>query len=140
VTAYVLTFMLTAFRAPAQNDVPRLASYVRIASAIDRATTDPREALLLASIAGFESGYSEHAVGAHKEQGPWQLDPISPVPKDLVGQAAEALRRVRWSYATCGTLAGYTSGSCSRGLREARHREDRATQYLAAHPFVPTDT
>ncbi len=131
---YVFVAMC-AFVPPRQNNVPQLGAYVRIATAIARATNSPFMGTLLASIGSFESGFRPQAVGKLGEVGVWQLlgPPLgAPVPKGLDAQAKEALRRIEAQ-----GMCGYT-GEAANPRSEcplAQHRLDRAKQWMADHPF-----
>ena len=80
---YLLAFVLSMW--------PRLASHATaVLEDIDSTDASPLEALTLANIAAFESGFNQLARGVHGERGAFQVMPPAP----SYG-AAEALRRLR---------------------------------------------
>ena len=136
--AYVFTAMVF-WCPPRQNSIAQLGAYVRIAAAMARASDGSfRRATLLASIGSYESGYRGDRLGKLGEVGVWQLLPPplgAPVPKGLDAQAREALRR--WDVqGPC----GYTGESATpkSACPLARHRIERADNWIATHP--PSDT
>ena len=150
---YVLAFMFFYFP---PRDLRQGREEQQIAKAIVVASLDENDALWLASVASFEGSYRIGARGKLGEIGPWQLMPpprARAVPRDLVGQAREALARWRL-LGPC----GYTGEPTAWGLKKARrpgagpeddleglakncplafHRLMRAKAWRAAHPFNP---
>ncbi len=109
------------------------------AAAIASVTDDVREQDVLTRIERFESGFRgnvarcERKGDGGKSLGSFQVQPITPSDARRacgtpVEQAALALSYVRRSAEACpgnvgaDTLAMYVSGSCRRGLRQARER------------------
>lgn len=134
--AWVFAAMV-AFVPPRQNNAAQLGAYVRIATAITRATDSPFMAVLLASIGSFESGFRPQAVGKMGEVGIWQLmgPPLgAPVPKGLDAQAREAIRRVE-TQGMCG-FTGEAANPRSK-CPLAQHRIDQAREWIREHPFTP---
>jgi hypothetical protein len=140
---YILAFMLFYFPA---TDARLWKEEVLIARAISQVAIDENEALLLASIASFEGSFRVGARGKLGEIGPWQLMPpprARAVPKDLAGQAREAL--YRWTLlGPCG-FTGENAGRNPKTLAElskvcplAFHRRMRAEYWRAAHPYNPS--
>jgi hypothetical protein len=139
---YILAFMLFYFPATSARV---WNEEVKIAKAIVDVSMDENEALLLASIASFEGSFRVGARGKMGEIGPWQLMPpprARAVPRDLAGQAREALARWR-VLGPCG-FTGENAGRNPRTLTElskvcplAFHRQMRAEAWRAAHPFNP---
>jgi len=117
-----------------------------IAEAIAMVTDDVREQDVLTLIARYESGYradvSDCATKGDRGRslGTFQVQPQTPSDARAacgspLEQARLALAYVRRSAEACpgnvgaDRLAMYVSGTCARGLREARHRwtyDDRA--------------
>jgi hypothetical protein len=115
---------------PSPVNVAQLGTYVRVAVAIARASDGVDDASLLASIGSFESQYHPKARGKLGELGVWQLMP--PAPADIDAQAVEALRR--WKrQGGCGYTGEAANPKSTCPL--ARHREDRAKQWVSTHPF-----
>lgn len=123
--AYILAFILVAFppRGPWGAHERRLV-------AADIASTDaePLEALTLANIAAYESGFDTHARGRAGERGAFQVMP----PASSYG-AREALSRLRrqglrgfMGFTTCG----------ERCERMAEARTFPAKLFYWAHPYV----
>jgi hypothetical protein len=125
--SYVLTAMLS-WVSPRPANVPRLYELSEVAWAIAKTDASPSEALQLAAIAFHESGFKIHALGKSGERGPWQIMP----PGEPT--AHEALRRMRYSYETCGSLAWYASGQCDRGQHAAKIRRETAQLWEWGHP------
>lgn len=109
-----------------------------LAAAIVEATDDPIRQIVLARIARFESGFDPR-VGRCERKGPqgelgfFQLKPQTPAERkaacgSALEQAKLASRFVARSAEACpgnvgaDTLAMYTSGTCARGIPEAKHR------------------
>jgi hypothetical protein len=112
-------------------------NYKRVADAIVRATPDHEDQVQLAAIGSFESGFYTQALGKLGEVGVWQLMPQKghPIPRSLVGQAREALRRWK-EQGRCG-YTGETNrrdGTCPL----ADHRYLRAFLWSYKHPFEST--
>ena len=141
------------------------ARYAAIASDVADVALDPHEAplfagddgrartaVLLLAVASLESGGFRsdvvwcHASGDHgRAWGPWQSHRSRARACSSVQEAARvALEQMRESFVACERnepavwLAAYTSGSCSRGWLQARHRWERAAGWMAAHPFAGT--
>ncbi len=110
-----------------------------LAAGIAAATDDPHEQDVLTRIAWFESGFRKNVAecrlrGDHgRSHGFFQVQPRSPMDAQAAcgssaEQAALALRYVRRSAEACpgnvgaDRLAIYVSGTCTRGLRQARER------------------
>ena len=137
--AYVFAAMV-AWMPPAQNDVARLKELERIAQAITRVTWKHEhattEALWLASVGAFEGSYRVAARGRMGEVGVWQLMPPPlgrAVPKDLEGQAREAL--ARWKeLGPCG-YTGEGRGKALDACPLAFHRVRRALAWAEEHPL-----
>lgn len=123
---------------PARN-ARDLAYRFDLAEAISSATDDPHEQDILTRIAWFESAYRSDvaACGVRGDRGRslgvFQVQPRSPTERrnacgNLAQQADLALRFMHDSAEACpgnvgaDTLAMYVSGSCTRGLVQARHR------------------
>jgi hypothetical protein len=109
----------------------RYSEFSRISHTIVRATPDSFERGLLTAVGRFEGGFTINKVGTRGEIGTWQLMPLKGhhVPRDLDGQAQEALHRMHVSIALCGDLTAYTSGRCGYGQRESQDRLKLAWQY-----------
>jgi hypothetical protein len=153
--AYVLSAM-TAWMPPAHW---QQASYRTIADAIARgADDDPDDAVQLAAIGSFESGYRENAVGKRGERGVFQLlsfperkascapwaenpgrwtHPQHKLPElgpcTLVEQARIAL--YRWKVMGRCSFTGEASTAPACPL--ADHRYLRAFDWVRTHPFTP---
>jgi len=113
--------------------VDTFAEYQVVAAAIDRATQDPDDAALLASIGSYESGFDVRARNPRTGAiGAWQL--MSPQPcrrLDVDCQAVEALRRTKVQ-----GMAGYTgeATTLSGEYPLAIERMHRATVWTARNP------
>jgi len=142
--------MLSMF--PCSSPSRIAGEYRVVATAISRATPSPSDAADLASVASYESGYDVRAVGRKGEVGAWQLMPpvaCESVRRDGANaqravdcQAREALRRWK-EQAPCGytgemgrTWASAEATDCPM----ARRRMNRATAWVAQHPFEPVAT
>ena len=100
--------LLIAFYQP--QTWPRVEELAAIAADIASTDATDEEAELLVDICIHESRCSLKAVGdGGRARGAWQV-------RGKDASAAEALRRVRWSYAICGDLSAYAGcgrcGSC----------------------------
>lgn len=110
-----------------------------IAHAIVTVTDDPIEQNTLTLIARRESGFRQNVARCErrgdngKSRGTYQIQPMASADASNacgtpIEQADLALRYVRRSADACpgnvgpDTLAMYVSGTCTRGLREARER------------------
>lgn len=110
-----------------------------LAEGIAAATDDPREQDVLTRIAWFESGFRRNVAGCRlrgdrgRSLGTFQVQPMTwDDAREACGTPAEqatlALRYVRRSAEACpgnvgaDRLAVYVSGTCRRGLRQARER------------------
>lgn len=148
------------------------ARYASIAADLAGVTLDPSEkpafggedgraktALLLASIASFESGYRAD-VDDGRTRGDngssWCLMQVRVIGKTRDGYSGQdlvrdrtkcfrvALRVVRESFEWCkdkaieDRLGGYTVGQCTENEPLARNRFGRARTYWRGHPFVAT--
>lgn len=119
-----------------------------------------RTALLMASIASFESGYRAdvddgRVTGDHgRSFCLMQVQVIGKTAEGWTGQDLTsdrkkcfraALKRIRISFDWCkdhaieDRLAGYTSGQCRDGEHLARDRFFRARSYWSRTPFSPPD-
>ncbi len=170
----VTTWLVGAMMAwvPPQRDVDR-TRYEAIANDLVSVVYDEQEqpaftgdagraktALLMASIASFESGYRAdvddgRTTGDHGRS--YCLMQVQVVGKtsegwtgrDLVTDRTKcfraALKRIRISFDWCkdhaleDRLAGYTSGLCRDGEHLSRDRVWRAKAYWARLPFMPPD-
>lgn len=114
------------------------------ANAVDRAiadaTSDPDERRVLARIALYESGLSptvarcaERGYEGNVSLGLYQISPqtsedFRQACSSIAAQTSLAVRYVRASFVACPAnigadrLAMYVSGTCTRGLRQARER------------------
>ena len=110
-----------------------------------------RTALLLASIASYESGCFRtdvqfcaptgsgdggHAWGIYQSHLSrarvcWSLRSATLVALEQVRKSVAACSREPWRY----KLSLYASGSCASGHREARNRYERASIYWGEHPL-----
>ncbi len=139
---YVLFAMFTWMpfaSSSVQRSLVREHEEIQIALAIVQVSLDENDALLLASLGFFEGSYRIHARGKLGEIGPWQLRPPPygrSVPKDLVGQAREALYRWR-VLGPCGYTGESARGPSNgvKGCPLAEHRLKRAENWRATHPF-----
>ncbi len=138
------------------------ARYADIADTIATIALDPAEgplfaggdgrartALLLASIASFESGCFRGDIqfcAASGDSGrAWGLYQShagrTRVCWSLQAATVVALRQVRESFVACEQLEPdrwlneYASGTCSRGTRESRNRWNRARDWMRVHPW-----
>ncbi len=119
----------------------RAADYAQryaLAGAIALATSDPVRQIVLARTARFESGFDPR-VGRCERKGPqgelgfFQLKPIARGDAKLACGSALEQARLADAYMTRGaeacpanvgadSLAMYVSGTCARGIPEAKHR------------------
>lgn len=134
------------------------ARYMEIATLISRVSahqpplpnlTRNQGAVLLAAVGSFESGGWRKDVQECRASGDhgrswtlWQLYGTKEyLCRDPEFSATIALDRLRSSMSECGSLpvaerlAGYASGSCTRGHAESRNRWNRAMNWIAAHPL-----
>lgn len=126
----VILALILNWASPRFIDVGRLQELSKIAWSITQVTNDGKRQAMLAAIASYESGFRIRAIGKRGERGPWQLMFLSSgCEKDLTCQAAEALRRINYSYDRCGDLTFYVSGQCGIGLHVGERREERAKQW-----------
>jgi hypothetical protein len=166
--AWLVSAML-AWSPPITKTPQETARYESIAKDFATVAMDPSEkpafegedgraktALLMASIASFESGYradvdTGRTRGDHGAS--WCLMQIQVVGKTREGYTGEdltkdrtkcfrvALRIIRDSFAMCkeksieDRLAGYTSGTCKDNEPLARNRFGRARAYWKEHPL-----
>ena len=109
-----------------------------LATAIVEATDDPVRQIVLARIARFESGFDPR-VGRCERKGPqgelgfFQVKPIAKGDEKRACGSALEQAKLADAYVTraaeacpgnvgADTLAMYTSGTCARGIREAKNR------------------
>lgn len=153
---YIYMAMAT-WVAPAPKDVPRYESMASDFAVV--ATEAPvmpgkdgaaRTALLMASIGSFESffradvdDFTKLGDGGHSKG----ILQVWLRRGEACTTRVECLRigreRIRESLTAChgrpvaDLLAEYASGRCDAGLKESRHRMNRATSYWKASPFQP---
>jgi hypothetical protein len=131
--AYLLSFVLSTWPNLAEHRIYEVSS---ILADIEGTDATPIEALELANIAAFESGFSRRAHGRAGERGAFQIMP----PATAYG-AAEALRRLRAQgmvgYVGC---AGHADAPQCQAL--IAHRTDPALLWRLAFdpPDVATET
>jgi hypothetical protein len=134
------TYLLLAMMAWIPPQSAKHASEERaVAHAILQASPDTLDRLLLASLGAFEGSYRIGARGKLGEIGPWQLRPPPvgrAVPRDLEGQAREALYRWK-TLGPCGYTGEGAKGPSHgmKGCPMAEHRFNRAVTWWAAHPL-----
>lgn len=154
--AVYLYLAMSTWIAPTHKDVDRYVSISEdIAAVADESPVfagedgPARTGLLLASIASFESGYradiddltvkGDHGASASILQ-IWVRPGEHPT--DRRSFIRLGVERIKESFGACrgsvlaDRLALYASGHCDAGLRESRHRVERALRYWKASPFV----
>ena len=159
VLAAILSWSPVAVHASYEHTAGTEARLASIAADIaDVAATEPplfagpdgraRTAILLAAVASFESGRFDGRVQSCQRRGDngkalglFQTHATWAESCTTVREAARvALGRMRESFARCEQnepdtwLAAYASGSCSRGFFAARHRWERAAEWMRSHP------
>lgn len=131
--AVLRVFLGILLLSPARNPRDFEAKWT-FAEAIVEATDDLREEDVLTRIGFYESNYGIRARGDRgRSLGAFQIQPITPSDRAMATgtvfeQAKLAVAYVRRSAEACpgnvgaDRLAMYVSGTCTRGIREARHR------------------
>lgn len=136
--AALRVFLFLASLLPIQGRLDMLLRW-ETAEAIASVTDDPRDQEILGRIARYESGFDPRVAACLRKGdggrslGLFQLQPIETRDAaracgSLVQQAELALRYMRRSAEACpgnvgaDRLAMFVSGTCARGIREAKHR------------------